>query len=165
MHLGRPCLLLLFPDRGAIAQEMRHTDAMRTVIGVIALPAVPHGSPLQARPDANGLQGLLASFSMPGQVGQEASTVDVQPVEFASDAYPGFIPMREPAHAQSIGNALHGLFQHGCCELDPARERAFLQMALAQISEQLAGTCQRHQLILVQIDRQGSHPRPILRRG
>ena len=75
MHLGSPWLLLQFPDIGAITQEVRPTDAMRTALGVIALPAIAHGPPLQARPDTNGLQGLLASFGMPGQVGQEASTV------------------------------------------------------------------------------------------
>src|SRR6266699_5098981 len=61
LHLGGPLLMLLLSDSRTIAHEVRSTDAVRTVIGIIARKSVVHGSPGKARPDADFVHGLPAA--------------------------------------------------------------------------------------------------------
>src|SRR5579859_160443 len=52
LHLGGPLLLLLLGDARTISQEVGSTDAVSTIIGIIAHQSIVHASPCKARPDA-----------------------------------------------------------------------------------------------------------------
>src|SRR5438034_7754924 len=67
--------------------------------------------------------------------------------------------------AHPLGDLLYGLFQSLCCFCGPARQSSLRDLAATQIAEGLTRALAGHQLILLQIHRQGSYPRSILSRS
>jgi hypothetical protein len=151
LHLGGPLLLLLLGDCRTIAQEVCSTDAVRTVIAIIARPSVVHASPGKARPDADLVHGLPASRPMPGQMGQEAGAVHMQPMQHPIHADARLISMLEPAGNDQFGNALDCRSQPLGCQFAPLQQGALRDLAPTERSERLAGTSRGEQLPLVQI--------------
>src|SRR5215469_4797710 len=58
LHLAGPRLLLLLGHGSTVSDQMGGTDAMSTVIAIIARQSVVHRSAPKARPDANLVHGL-----------------------------------------------------------------------------------------------------------
>src|SRR6266851_388322 len=151
LHLGSPLLLLLLGDARTIAQEVCSTDAMSTVIGIIADKAVMHASPPKARPDADLVHGLSASRPMPRQMRQEASAVHMQPMQHPIHANAGLIGMLEAAGSDQISNALHCGSQPLCGQFAPLYQASCRDLAPTDRSERLTGASRGEQLPLVQI--------------
>src|SRR5258708_33764666 len=71
----------------------------------------------------------------------------------------------QPAGHQPAFERDHAWFQGPGCFRDPGGHRPFRELTAPQISHQFSDPRQRKQLKLRQIDRQGSHPWPILGKG
>lgn len=54
-------------------------------------PAVAHGPPRKAWPDANRFQGFAPTLAMPGQVREPARALHLHPVELAFDPHASLI--------------------------------------------------------------------------
>ena len=128
VHLGGPLVLLLLGDGQTIAQQVSATDAMRTVIAIITAKAVVHAATPKARPDADRLEGLSASRLMPGQMGQEAGAVDMQPMQHPIDADACLIGMLQAAGRDQIRNALHRRCQPLGGQLTPLQQARFCKV-------------------------------------
>src|SRR6266704_1763193 len=154
LHLHSPLLMLLLGDCRTISHEMCATDAVSTVIRIIAHQSVVHASPCKARPDADLVHGLPASRPMPSQMRQEAGAVDMQPMQHPIHANARLISMLEPTGNDQLGNALDRRSQSLGCQFAPLQQGAFRDLAPTDGSERLAGASSWEQLPLVQIHRQ-----------
>src|SRR6266699_927211 len=151
LHLHSPLLMLLLGDSRTIAHEVCATDAVSTVIRIIAHQSVVHASPGKARPDADLVHGLPASRPMPGQMRQEAGAVDMQPMKHSIHANACLISMLEPTGNDQIGNALDRRSQSLGCQFAPLNQSALRDLAPIDRSQRLAGASGWKQLSLVQI--------------
>ena len=96
--------------RDNLASLVRSAHTVLTGVLVIAGKPIMHAPPSKARPDADLLQGLLASLGVPGQVSQPPRTVDVHPMQLASHTHTRFVPMLQLTGADPVGNTLDGRF-------------------------------------------------------
>src|SRR5712692_7692720 len=151
LHLHGPLLLLLLGDSRTISHEVGSTDAVSTVIGIIAHQSIVHASPYKARPDADLVHGLSTSRRMPRQMRQEAGAVHMQPMQHPIHADAGLISMLEPTGHDQVGNALDRRSQPLCCQFAPLQQGCFRDLAPTDRSESLAGASRGEQLPLVQI--------------
>ena len=108
----------------------------------------------KARPNANRLQRLLPPLAMPGQMGQPARAVDMQPMQLSLQADARLIGMLDPTGRHQIGDALHRRGQPFSSFLHPARDRAIRQRTSHQVRQRFARPRFGDQLILVQVHRQ-----------
>src|SRR5712692_355123 len=150
-HLYGPLLMLLLPDSCTISHQMCATDAVSTVIAIIACQSIVHASPGKVRPDADLLHGLPAARGMPSQMGQKTGAVHMQPMQHPIHADAGLISMLELAGHEQFGNALDRRSQPLCCQFAPLKQSAFRDLAPTDRSERLAGARRGEQLPLVQI--------------
>jgi hypothetical protein len=162
VHLAGPRLPLLLGDSGTIAQQVGTTDAVRTGIAIIADKAVVHASPGKAWPDADLVHGLPASRGMPGQMGQEAGAVHMQPMQHPIDADARFISMLEAAGRQQLRNALDRRGQPLGGQFAPLQQGGFGDLAATERLQCFAGARRGQQLLLVQIHRQRLQVRAVL---
>src|SRR6266516_2336186 len=72
VHLCGPPLLVLLGHPRTIAQEVRSTEAVGTVRGIIACPPVVDAAPSKTPPDADLFHGLCATRRMPREMRQPA---------------------------------------------------------------------------------------------
>src|SRR5260370_506878 len=151
LHLGGPLLMLLLGDCRTIAHQVCATDAVSTVIGIIARPSVVHASPAKARPDADFVHGLSASRRMPGQMRQEAGAIHMQPMQHPIHADARLICMLEPTGTDQLGNALDGWSQPLCRQFAPLQQGGFRDLDPTNRGARLAGASRGEQLPLVQI--------------
>src|SRR5712692_157585 len=151
LHLHGPLLLFLLGYSRTIAHEMCSTDAVSTLIGIIAHQSVVHPSPGKVRPDADLIHGLPASRCMPGQMCQETGAVHMQPMQHPIHADAGLISMLELAGTDQFGHALDRRSQSLGCQFAPLQQGAFRDLAPTDRRERLAGTSRGEQLPLVQI--------------
>src|SRR5713226_5851703 len=151
LHLHGPLLMLLLGDSCTIPHEVCSTDAVSTLIGIIADKSVVHASPCKVRPDADLIHGLPASRRMPGQMCQETGAVHMQPMQHPIHADAGLISMLEPTGTDQFGHALDRRSQSLGCQFAPLQQGAFRDLAPTDRRERLAGTSRGQQLPLVQI--------------
>jgi hypothetical protein len=76
-----------------------------------------------------------------------------------------FVSMLQSTRADPVRNARDGRLKGLRCLLDLHGERPLRELTVTEVAEQFARPCERDQLILMQIDGQGSQVRPILRWG
>gem|GEM_PF-2661178 len=164
VHLGSPLLMLLLGHCHTVSHEVGSTDAVNTRIGIIAGKTVVHASPAKARPDADLVHGLPASRRMPGQMGQQAGAIHMQPMQHPIHADAGLISMLEVAGNDQLSNVRNRGCQPLCRQFTPLDQGAFRDLASAERSQRLAGTSCWQQLPLVQIDGQRLQVRSILDR-
>src|SRR6266853_746168 len=162
VHLGGPLLMLLLGHCHTVSHEVGPTDAVNTSIRIIAGKTVVHASPGKARPDADLVHGLSASRAMPGQMGQQACAVHMQPMQHSIHADAGLISMLEVAGDNQLSNALARRSQPLCRQFTPLDQGAFRNLAPAERRKRLAGASRWQQLPLVQIDGQRLQVRTIL---
>src|SRR5579864_3371058 len=95
LHLGGPLLMLLLGDCGTISYEVCSTDAVSTVVGIIARQSVVHASACKVRPDADLVHGLPPARRMPSQMRELAGAVHMQPMKHPIHADACLISMLE----------------------------------------------------------------------
>src|SRR6266567_3649015 len=154
LHLAGPLLMLLLGDGRTSSHQVGSTEAVRTLIGLIARQSVVHASPGKARPDADFVHGLPATRGMPSQMGQKARAVHMQPMQHAIHADARLVSMLELAGHEQLGNALDRRSQPLCCQFAPLQQGGFRDVAATDRSQRLAGASRWEQLPLVQIHRQ-----------
>src|SRR6266566_296332 len=150
LHLGGPLLLLLLGDGCTIAHEVCATDAVSTGVTIIAGKSVVHASRGLAWPDTDLVHGLSASRRMPGQMGQEAGAVHMQPVQYPIHTNTCLISMLELTGHEQLGNALDRRSQSLCCQFAPLEQGSFRELTPTDRSQRLAGARRGEQLPLVQ---------------
>ena len=165
VHVAGPRLMHLLGHCRTIAQQVGSTDAVRTVIGIIAGKAVMHPAPAKARPDADLVHGLSASRPMPGQMREEAGTVHMQPLQHPIHADTCLISLLQGASRDQISNALNRRGQSLGGQFTPLKQGGFRDLTPTHRAERLAGARRGQQLSLVQIHRQRLQVGSILHRG
>jgi site-specific DNA recombinase len=162
-QVSSPALVVLLRQEGQLAHQMRRAPTVPArPVGVVAGPAVMRGPPLEARPDANRLGGRVPALGMPGQMGEPARAVDVQPVQLALDAHAGLIGVLVRPCRDEIGDVGHGGRQGDGRLSHPRDDAAIADGAGEQVGQRLARALLGHQLVLVEIDRHGPRVRAVL---
>lgn len=164
MPLLGPVLLWLPGDSQTITQQMRLTDAVRTVVPIVAGKAVMHPTAHEGGPDADLVHGLLPSRGMPGQMRQPARTVDMQPMQDAIDANAGLITMLQATGGDQLTNALDHWSQALGGQFTPRQQAGFRDLTAADGREGFTGARRRQQLSLMRIDGPGLQVGTILHR-
>ena len=164
-EFGGPLLLLLFCQEGQLAQQMHETESMRTGIQEVGVPAIMDAGSRKPWQDADGIQGDFASLGMNRVMGELGGTGHMHPVPQAVDVEARFILMEDVGFHQRFLDLLLDLNQVPATALDQARQRAFAHLDLQQVREHFTGSAPGQELLLHQVDRHGSHPRPVLDRG
>ena len=141
LHLGGPLLMLLRGSCRTIAHQVCSTDAVSTVIGIIAGQSVVHASRGLARPDADLVHGLSAARGMPSQMGQKAGAVHMQPMQHPIHADAGLISMLEPTGHDQLSNALDRRGQPLCGQFAPLQQGSFRDLAPTE-SPREPGRCE-----------------------
>ena len=148
LYLHGPLLMLRLGDCRTIAHQVGSTDTVSTVIAIIAGQSIVH-----------------ASRGMPRQMGQEASTVHMQPMKHPIHADASLISMLEPTGSNQLGNALNRRSQPLGGQFVPRKPGRFRDLAPTDRGESLTGASRGKQLSLVQIHGQHLHVGTILDGG
>jgi len=148
LYLHGPLLMLRLGDCRTIAHQVGSTDTVSTVIAIIAGQSIVH-----------------ASRGMPRQMGQEASTVHMQPMKHPIHADASLISMLEPTGSNQLGNALNRRSQPLGGQFVPRKPGRFRDLAPTDRGESLTGASRGKQLPLVQIHGQHLHVGTILDGG
>ncbi len=147
-ELGCPLLLLLFCQKGQLAQQMNETESMRTGIQEVGVPAIVDASPRKPWQDADGIQGGFSSLGMNRVMGELGGTGHMHPVPQAVDVEARFFLMENVGFHQRFLDLLLDFGQLRATALDQARQRALADLDPRQVSEHFTGSGPGQELLL-----------------
>jgi hypothetical protein len=135
---------------------------LAVVEGEVRLPMVMHRSAFKLRQDGDSSHALLTAFGMDSLVSQEISAGDVQPVQLALNSQTALIKtdhMRCYELLLDGGETEFRLIDHGCISI---QHKGFRWPMSIKVSQQLASTDQRAELVVVQVAGLGFEAWPLL---
>ena len=105
LHLCGPCLVVLFDDKGEVAQVMDVAEAMLTVAKLeVRAPVIMQSNALVMGQDASGSHADMPAFVMDVVLGQFCCAGHVQPPQPPCDTHAALIEMDDRRSNQLLTN-------------------------------------------------------------
>src|SRR5260370_41469321 len=92
-------------------------------------------------------------------------TVDMHPMQFAMHAHARLVHMQKPSREQLLFEPLHPVHQSCRGLLDPLAQGCLRDRTAKGLFQDVAGPLHGHQVVLIEVDPHGCHPRSIVHRG